>query len=56
MARPKGAKSDPIGTIFTRVERDIEYITKRLQKLRAAKRKLNMEMKLTRQMVKDVDL
>lgn len=56
MTRPKGATSDPIGSIFKRVEKDIEYITKRCQKLRAAKRKMNLEIKLTKQMVKEIEL
>lgn len=48
MARPKGAKSDPIGTVFTRVERDIEYLTRRLKALRLAKRKLDLEKRLAK--------
>lgn len=50
MARPKGAKSDPVGSIFVRVERDIEYITKRLKALRAAHRKMRAERSLNKKM------
>lgn len=48
MARPKGAKSDPVGTVFVRVEKDIAYLTKRLKLLRLAKRKLDLEMRLAK--------
>lgn len=43
MARPKGAKSDPIGQVFVRVERDIQYITARFKALKGAYRKMKME-------------
>lgn len=48
MARPTGAKSDPIGTVFTRVERDLQYITKRYKALRAAYRKMKLEQRLAK--------
>lgn len=50
MARPIGAKSDPIGTIFTRVERDIKYVTARYKALRAAYRKLRQEQRIAKKM------
>ena len=50
MARPKGAKSDPIGTFFTRVERDMKYISMRYKSLRTAYRKLKAEQRLAKKM------
>lgn len=50
MARPKGAKSDPIGTIFVRVERDIEYISQRLKKAKDSFKKAKADARLLKKM------
>jgi hypothetical protein len=50
MARPKGAKSDPIGTIFVRVERDLEYINERLKKAKEAMRKARLQARILKKM------
>lgn len=50
MARPKGAKTDPIGTIFVRVERDIEYISQRLKKAKDTLRKAKADARILKRM------
>jgi len=50
MARPTGSKTDPIGSIFVRVERDIKYITERLKKAKEALRKARAEARILKRM------
>jgi hypothetical protein len=50
MARPKGSKTDPIGTIFVRVEKDIQYIAERLKKAKTAFSKAKAEARYLKRM------
>jgi hypothetical protein len=50
MARPQGAKSDPIGTIWNRAEADMKYIRDRYAELIKLEKDMRHKKRVARKM------